>query len=67
VIRVTAVNIADKVVLTDCGNVVPVTYMMDADGEETEDAAAALVWVVLLPDDSWAALDLREYAQGTMH
>jgi len=58
---VVAVNRALGFVLTDDGDVCPITNMFDAFGDETDDPAEAVAAVAELDADHWLAIDLTQF------
>lgn len=64
---VIAINRAQGLAVTDADAVCPVSTWLDADGDETADAEAAVVAVVALPNGKWAAVDLREFEAKAGH
>lgn len=56
---VTHVALHDGYVLLDGGVVVPITNMMDEDGDDTDDPAEAVVCVAGDDCHGWYTIDLR--------
>lgn len=65
--RVTAINRAQRIAITDTGLACAVSVWIDGDGDETNDAAAAVVAVVPLPDGRWETVDLRDFDAVEVH
>lgn len=59
--RVTAINREQGLAITDSGVACGVSAWIDADGDETDDRAAAVVAVVPLPDGQFETVDLRDF------
>jgi hypothetical protein len=60
-VDVVAVNRGQRFVLTDRGDVCPITNMFDAFGDETDDPAEAVTAVAELDADHWLAIDLTQF------
>lgn len=57
---VEAINVADRLALLTDGRVVPITNLLDADGDETSDTAAA-VGFVAGATGQWFAARIADY------
>lgn len=64
---IVAVNVSDRVALTDDGMVIEFDTMFDRDGEETDDTNAATVAIVELPNGNWAVLAFRDFDPTMVH
>ncbi|PWJ88361.1 hypothetical protein C8D77_11183 [Mesorhizobium loti] len=60
-VDVAAVNVAQRIAVMDDGATVHLETLLDADGEETDDADEARSAVGQLPDGSWLAVDLTQF------
>ncbi len=58
---VAAVNVGQRIAVMDDDTIVHLETLLDADGEETDDAEAARSAVGQLPDGSWLAVDLTQF------
>ena len=64
--HVTAINIAQRLAITDTGIACGVSVWIDSDGDETDGPETAVCAVVHLPDGMWETVDLREFDAAPM-
>lgn len=57
---VEAVNVGRRIALLTDGRTVPITNLLDGDGDETDDPAEAVAFVAGA-DDQWFAAQLADY------
>ena len=65
-IDVEAINLGRRQALLNTGEVVAIDVLIDDEGEETQDPAAALSFVLLFPNGLWATGAVSSF-QGTRH
>lgn len=61
-VKIFAVNVEAREVLTDNGVVLHITHLYDATGNETNDPDEATTCVAGI-EDKWLVIDLREFDQ----
>lgn len=59
-----AVNRVDKLVFYDDNVVRPFVNMLDGDGDETDDPMQALAVVVMINENCWQCIDLRNFTRN---
>lgn len=64
---ITAINRAQRLATTNTGTACAVAAWIDEGGEETDDASAAVVAVVPLPNGKWETVDLRDFDAVEVH
>lgn len=63
-VSVIAVNRGERLAITDGDVLGSIEAWLDGEGDETDDAAAAVVAIVHWPDGSWSPVDLRDFDGG---
>ncbi|CAD7023172.1 hypothetical protein REJC140_00117 [Pseudorhizobium endolithicum] len=58
---VVSVNVALRQAVTDTGKRCEITNLFDEEGDETDDASAAVAAVAKLADDRWLSVDLTAF------
>lgn len=53
--NIRAINLKDRVAVTDTNVMCTITNLLDCDGDETEDYEFAVAFVVQLPGGRWAS------------
>ena len=60
--NIAALNVAERKAVDDGGNVYPITRMLDADGDETDDPAEAVVVIVRAGPKAWLVEKIADYS-----
>lgn len=59
--RIVAVNVPNRLALTDTDRICEITNLYNEDGEETDDEDEAVTAVARLDDRNWFAIELADY------
>ena len=65
--EIIAINRIDLSALTDDGSVCPITNLLDADGDQTDDVSEAVVAIVRVAIDEWHVVILSDYETAQVH
>lgn len=63
-VNVIAVHRGERLAITDTDIIGIIKAWLDDEGDETNDANAAVVAIVHWPDGSWSPVDLRDFDGG---
>jgi hypothetical protein len=64
---INAINRDQRLAVTDDGQVCQITNLFDRDGDETDNAEAAVVAVVKLADEEWLTVDLTAFGTAKVN
>ncbi|HEV7436873.1 MAG TPA: hypothetical protein VGO22_18720 [Pseudorhizobium sp.] len=62
-----AINREQRLAVTDNGEICQITILFDRDGDETDDAGAAVAAVIKLSDNEWLTVDLAAFQTARMN
>lgn len=65
--EIVAVNRQQRFALTNRGEVCPITNLIDAFGDETDDPFEAVAAVAELDADHWFSIDLTQFESASVH
>lgn len=60
---VVAVNVGRREAVLDDDTVIPITNLLDDEGEETDDPEEAVAAVACEAEDRWHTIDLRDFTR----
>lgn len=63
-VNVIALNRGERLALTNADIIGGIEVWLDDEGDETDDAAAAVVAIVRWPDGSWSPVDVWDFDGG---
>lgn len=58
---ISAINLSERLAMTDAGEICPIKTLLDEDGDETGDIETAVFAIGPLPDGMWFRCDVRYY------
>lgn len=65
--EISAVNCSERMAVAEDGRLGEITNLFDAEGEDTDDVALAVVAVVKLADDEWCTVDLTGFQPARLN
>lgn len=60
---VTAINLADRIAVSDSGQLLKITTLIDDEGNETDDPSDAVVLVVMASREEWIVVHVDDFTK----
>lgn len=64
---IVAVKLAERTVMTEAGDILPITNMLDFLGDETDEADEVVALVIEVDDEHWGIVDLGNFTPVQFH